>query len=206
MGANRAYDAANCLIDEGANYLISWGTAAALDDSLSPGDVILPEIITDLEGKKYELSDPSKLQIPELIQSYNKKNLRIFRNELAETGEFLDTPEVKKQLQLSTGAWAADMESCAIFRAASEQQLAMNVIRVISDASHHSIPSTVKNHVNKYGQPLFPNFYLSLLLAPQEIVALVQLGLGFRKACNRLKTLSSLFDLIIKKQLTHMTH
>lgn len=194
MGANRAYDATNSLIRDGANYLISFGVAAALHNSLQPGDILLPEKLIDYRGNTQKLNDPSQLKGRLLSHVKCKKRPGIFSKNLAEINEFLDTPESKQQLHQSSGAWAADMESGAIFRATSEHQLPMNIIRVISDDVHQSIPGTVKNHLNKYGQPLFPGFYLGLVFSPIEIISLVQLGLGFRRARRSLTLFSELIN------------
>ena len=45
MGAARAAQAARETLQQGANCLISWGTAAALDPQLRSGDIIVPRCV-----------------------------------------------------------------------------------------------------------------------------------------------------------------
>ena len=42
IGADRAYMAGLVLVSQGATALLSWGYAAALDDRLNAGSLILP--------------------------------------------------------------------------------------------------------------------------------------------------------------------
>lgn len=47
MGSNAAHGAALKLHEYGVNALVSFGVAAALDDKLTPGDLVLPESVVD---------------------------------------------------------------------------------------------------------------------------------------------------------------
>src|SRR4030095_6403214 len=50
IGADRAYMAGSVLVSQGATALLSWGCAAALDDRVSPGCLILPKSIIGENG------------------------------------------------------------------------------------------------------------------------------------------------------------
>jgi nucleoside phosphorylase len=56
MGAERAHAAGELLLSEGATGLLSWGFAAALDDSVKPGTVIVPERVISATGESYPVS------------------------------------------------------------------------------------------------------------------------------------------------------
>ena len=49
-GADNARAASELLIAQGATRLISWGCAAALSESLKPGDLVLADTLIDAEG------------------------------------------------------------------------------------------------------------------------------------------------------------
>ncbi len=49
-GANNARTASELLIAQGATRLISWGCAAALSETLKPGDLVLADTLIDAEG------------------------------------------------------------------------------------------------------------------------------------------------------------
>ena len=49
IGAERAYTAGSVLVSQGATALLSWGYAAALDDRLKAGCLLLPERIIERE-------------------------------------------------------------------------------------------------------------------------------------------------------------
>ena len=51
IGAERAYTAGAVLVSQGATALLSWGCAAALDDRVRPGCLILPERIIGANGE-----------------------------------------------------------------------------------------------------------------------------------------------------------
>ncbi|MDQ3960203.1 MAG: purine phosphorylase, partial [Pseudomonadota bacterium] len=48
MGQARARSAADQLLGQGAQALVSWGTAGALERTLTAGTLILPTTVTDL--------------------------------------------------------------------------------------------------------------------------------------------------------------
>ena len=51
IGAERAHKAGSVLVSQGATALLSWGFAAALDDRLHAGCLILPERIIGANGE-----------------------------------------------------------------------------------------------------------------------------------------------------------
>src|ERR1043166_3470483 len=53
IGPERAYAAAALLFSRGASALLSWGCAAALDDRLPPGAIVLPNEIRSAAGESY---------------------------------------------------------------------------------------------------------------------------------------------------------
>ena len=55
VGRVRAARAATAMLAAGAGSLLSWGTAAALDPGLAPGDLVLPGDV--LAGDGIELHD-----------------------------------------------------------------------------------------------------------------------------------------------------
>ena len=56
IGAERAYTAGALLVSKGATALLSWGCAAALDDRLRPGCLILPERIIAANGEIHKVN------------------------------------------------------------------------------------------------------------------------------------------------------
>ncbi len=189
MGYERATEAAHSLLQSSCNHLISWGCCAALHDTVDTGDIIIPNHLVNSSNQIMTLQLPTAEQNLAL----KKTNITIHYDALANSHEILDTQEKKRQLFDTTNALVADMESYAVANVAKYNQIGCTVIRAVSDNLQQYLPLSASQYVNEYGQPNFPEFYWSLVKKPQDIPAVVKLGLSFNKACNSLKKLSEIF-------------
>ncbi len=185
MGYENARLAAENLIQSGCKHLISWGSCAALSYELSIGDVIIPNTVIDFDNNKTDL-------YPDLLPS------KIIKNNLVRSDTiYLHLDKVvcsesdKKQLHLDTNAVAGDMESLAVVDIAKQHNITSNIIRSVSDSRKTVIPYKITQHINQYGDLIFPDFYKALLLNPFSIPQLIQLGKGFKVAMNNLNLIKN---------------
>lgn len=192
-GANNARSASELLIAQGATRLISWGCAAALSETLKPGDLVLADTLINAEG--------AQIGIDTAWHSYSKKllsaSLKVHTGGLAESLTIVATGQDKKHLHVQTGAVALDMESIAIAKVARQNKLPFLAIRAIADPVNMDLPKAINHSLNNEGDIVLGKLLLFIALHPAELPGLIKLGLYFNAAKNTLK--------LVAKQLDHLT-
>ncbi len=170
----RGGELARSAIREGAEGLISFGTAGGLDPSLKPGDPIIPnsvrtplgrDIPCDMEWMK-SLRRRMVGEGPALETEY-----QVFGSQ-----RLIDTPAKKANLFTGTGASAVDMESHEIAEAARAEGVPFVVARAVSDTSGTAIPEWVGAAVGGRGQVRAFSLIGGLLTHPGDFGALIRLG------------------------------
>jgi adenosylhomocysteine nucleosidase len=189
-GPANAQSAAELLVAKGATRLMSWGCAAALSESLKPGDLILADKLTDVGN--------AEMTVDANWHSYTKNRLAAFAvvhiGPLAESKSIVSSSKDKKQLHSITGAIALDMESIAIAKVAWRHTLSFLSIRVIADPVNMNLPKAVNYSLNDRGEVALGKLLLFLLLHPAELPGLIKLGLHFNAARKTLKSIAIQLD------------
>jgi len=185
-GAERARAGATKLLEYEVRSLLSWGIAGALDASLQPGDVVLPETVIRDSGTY--LTNPEWRQRLHLYMQ--KNNFKVSSGALVQADTILATPEAKAHMHYTSGAAASDLESAAIAAVACDANIDYMAIRAISDDAATAIPDVVIKHTDHYGEPVLPDFIFGLLRGPHQIKPLIVLAQGFRKARKSLTRLA----------------
>ena len=134
MGEEAARQAAAGLKAGGAVALMSFGFAGALDSSLRPGDLVLPETVHAGYPMSVDLGWRSRLR--QMLPA----SLSVSGGTLVASKQVLSSASAKLQLARVTGARAVDMESGAVAEAAVDAGLPFLAVRVISDAVEFSPP------------------------------------------------------------------
>lgn len=184
MGAKRAGDAAQRLIDAGAGALVSWGVAAAVDKILRPGDLILPQTVLSIAGDRF----PVHRAWHTALRCALSPGLDFHTGTLVETREILTDERRKLELSLSHKALAADMETASIAHIALRYGVAFSVVRAVSDTVSMTIPQPLVNAVDPAGR-IDPRTVLNdIVLRPRDWYRITRLGWGMRSACTTLKT------------------
>ena len=192
-GHVNAKSASELLVAKGANRLISWGCAAALSESLKPGDLILADELIDA-GNVVMAASADWL-------AYAKNSLAKFvviqSGRLAESTSIVSSSKEKKQLHAITGAIALDMESVAVARVAKQHTLPFLIIRVIADPVNMNLPRAINYSLNDQGEMVLRKLLLFLFLHPAELPGLIKLGLHFNAAKKTLKSIAVHLDKVI---------
>ena len=192
-GHVNAKSASELLVAKGANQLISWGCAAALSESLKPGDLILADELIDA-GNVVMATSADWL-------AYAKNSLAKFvviqSGRLAESTSIVSSSKEKKQLHSTTGAIALDMESAAVARVAKQHILPFLTIRVIADPVNMDLPRAIYYSLNDQGEMVLRKLLLFLFLHPAELTGLIKLGLYFNAAKKTLKFIAGHLDNVI---------
>ena len=171
MGAKNATRAATALVKCGARWLLSWGTAVALDPTLAPGTMVLPTVILANNGTQ-NCSDP-RLHVEFLRHTLCLATVNT--GMLAETTYVLTSESEKQKLRRATGAVAADMESAAVAAVARRAGIGFLTVRAVLDRSDDALPSHVIGALDPNGRVHPARLILSLFHHPGEIAALWRL-------------------------------
>ena len=193
-GPTNATAAAELLVAKGATRLISWGCAAALADSLKPGDLILADKLIDAENNEMAINADWHRYSHSILSKF----IDVTCGCLAESISIVSTSTDKKQLHSLTGAVALDMESIAIAKIAKQHTLPFLVIRVIVDPVEMSLPLAINHALNERGEIELKKLLVFLFLHPAELPGLIKLGLNFNAAKKTLK--------LVAKQLDRLTN
>jgi len=184
MGAARAAQAARETLQHGAQSLISWGVAAALDPLLRSGDIIVPRCI---------LMDGKNLPVDGALSAGLRRHWRgvpLHDGALWHSPVVLADADKKLAVHTRTGAIAADMESGAIAAAAAEAGAPFLAVRVIVDAQAMTLPAPAVKGVDAYGRVRILDFLRALWREPGSIGPLITLGGAFHRARGRLRAIA----------------
>ncbi len=187
IGETPARSAADHLLAQGARALVSWGTAGALEQTLAPGDLVLPPAVADPSQRLGV--DP--VWHARLVRALDK-HLPVHTGTLIQSEELLATPKQKAELFHKSGAAAVDMESAAIGQAAARAHVPFLIIRAIVDTCSMPIPRAARQAADDYGKIKLRALLSGLGREPLELGALLRLSWNFRTALATLRTVARL--------------
>lgn len=189
-GPENAQAAAELLASRGTTQLISWGCAAALDETLKPGDLTLADTLLDADNAHIDIGSNWHRHTKDLLSKF----LTVHTGCLAESKSIVSSSKDKKQLQSKTGAIALDMESIAIAKVAQQHALPFLAIRAIVDPTNMDLPRAINHSLNDQGDIVLRKLLLFIALHPAELPRLIRLGLHFNAAKNTLKLVAKHLD------------
>jgi len=183
MGPRRASLSSQGLLDQGANALLSWGSAAGLHATLGPGRLILPKLVLSASLTQHFVN-----------QQWHRKLYSVLEvNYLPRTEALVESPSVlmnsdqKLALGRRSGAIAADMESAAIAEVAQRANIPFLAIRAVSDSVQHEIPQRLLQATDEIGRMPWQKILTLIVLRPWRWPTAVRLGWGFRTAMGTLR-------------------
>jgi adenosylhomocysteine nucleosidase len=164
-----AREAAGRLAASGCTHLLSYGLAGGLDPALTPGTLLLPEIVL---GPELLPVDPA--WHARALERF--KDLTPITAPLAGVEEAIASPKAKQDLRARTGAASVDMESQHLGRAAQAAALPFLVLRVVADTAAHGLPPAALVGVRPDGGTDIGAVLRALLRRPGQLPALLRLG------------------------------
>lgn len=192
-GPVNAKNTAELLISKGSTQLLSWGCAAALDPSLKPGDLALPENFLTEQLQKLPVTPNWHQHAINTLSPHFK----ILTDCLAESRQIVSSANEKGMLHEATGCRTIDMESAAIAEVSADAKIPFLAIRTIADPAQLSLPDAVTYALNENGEIEIKKLLGFMAFHPLEIPALIKLGLHFNTARNKLKSVAEYLDIII---------
>jgi len=143
--------------------VVSAGACGALAPALAVGELIVPEVVVDTEGRRY-LTTP----VGGLLRA----------GTLLTVNEVVETTATKARLWMETGAIAVDMESAPIMAWAQPRGVAAAVLRGVSDTATEAVPADLVALVDVGGR-VDPRRALRAALArPSALADALNLGRG----------------------------
>lgn len=185
MGAQAAQQAGQALLKQGAQALLSWGTAVALKPGINPGQLLIPGNVMTADQTPVSVSQDWHT----LLIEHFKDSFSVCTEPLIATDEILYTATRKQAVRIQSGAVAADMESAAIGLLARKNGVKFAAIRVIIDNASMRLPAWLPACIDAYGRVRPAQFISSLLLHPHDWFALFKLARGFGTAQAKLKSM-----------------
>lgn len=201
MGAEGALKATQILHEYEVDALLSFGVAAALDNALIPGDLVLPEMIHS-NGRSLPVTLEWRERIAELLPSY----LTVVGGTLAETKKPLFSRQEKIRLGEETGACAADMETAMVAEFAARADLPFIAIRAIVDPLEFSPPPALMNVVYADGTTDIIRLLPLLFNGAVPLKTLVHLGMGMYAARSTLSKVVETVGFTFKSELIDRSH
>lgn len=189
-GAGNASAAAERLIAQGTTRLLSWGCAAALSDTLKPGDLVLADTLIDAEGAHLSIDSDWHRAAQKCLSNSRP----VHTGSLAESHSIVAYAKDKQHLHRQTGAIALDMESVAIAKVAQQHRLPFLAIRAIADPADMDLPKAVSYAFNDQGDIVLTRLLSFIARHPSEVPGLIKLGLHFNAAQNTLKWAAKQLD------------
>lgn len=177
VGAERAREGAQALVDAGAAALVSFGFAAGLAPGLAAGTVSLPFRVADHAGVARATDELLRARLAARLSAF-----AIADGMLAETRVPLWDVADKRALHASSGAVAADMESVAIAEVAARAHVPFAAVRAILDGVDTPIPRCARSALDPSGGVRAGALALGLARSPWEIGALLRLAFEFAQA------------------------
>lgn len=188
FGAARAHAAAELLLSSGATGLLSWGFAAALDQGMNAGNMILPKRVIGAAGESYPVTVEWHRRLHQALVA----EFPVVTEPLLESAMIVNRPEVKRELARRTQAVGTDMESAAQARLAAARGVPFVAVRVISDTASTRIPQSVMDALDPGGMVSIRRCLTRAVFCPSDGIDMVRLGIQFHAARSSLTRASAL--------------
>ncbi len=167
------------LVAKGADGIVSFGIAGAIDPALTPGTLVVPEAVIDqTDGASFATDADWRQAIAGRSEGIGGAMLTL--------AEAVTTPAAKARLFKQTAAVAVDMESAIAGRLAAERGLPFLVVRAIADDAEQSLPQAALAGVDAEGTVRPWATVAALMRRPGDVGALIRLGRATAKARRRL--------------------
>lgn len=179
----RTAEAAARLLRDGADALLSFGIAGALDPALAPGAVLLPRRVRGAAGEIFA-ADPAWHDA--MRRSLAALGMAPHEGDLLGLAAVAITQHDKAALRARSAAVAVDLESHVAAAAAQRAGRPFLVLRAIADPAAFTLPPAAAVGLDETGRAALLPVLSSLLRQPAQLGALLRLARHTRAALNSL--------------------
>lgn len=181
-GLANAAQAAETALARGAQMLVSFGIAGALQPELRPGSLILPRRIIAAEGPPLHANTHEA----DAIAFAASSAVRVSRDDLVSVGLVVSTTSQKQALAEASKAVAVDMESYAVARIAARAQVPFLALRALADPWNRTIPPAAQKGMGPRGNIRPIAVLLALTKSPKAVQPLAELARDQQQAMRAL--------------------
>ena len=168
-----SYHAANKLIKQNVDFLVSFGFAKSIKKNIKNSEIIIPKKIFNSKGKFLETSKKHN--------EFFKKKIHfktILSNNISTINRIMNKSESVKGQDIG----AVDMESFYVSKAASENNVEFSCVRVIFDDNDTIIPKFLSESIDKEGKIKFFFLIYKVMVLPIRILELYRLSRQYTKS------------------------
>ena len=167
------------LIQRGANQLVSFGIAGALDPSLKPGDLVI--------GSGVRMRDRERQPVDQKWLAHLTMHLTPARvGEVFGSSAIVGRAAEKAMLFRDTGTVCVDQESHWVAAAARAHSLPFAVLRAVADRAEDTLPPAVLVGLDAQGNPQTGAVIGALLRNPVQLPGLIRVALQTNRALKSL--------------------
>jgi adenosylhomocysteine nucleosidase len=153
LGAGNALAAARWLVREGAGALIAAGIAGGLHPGMKRGDLVIPDLILEENGRNgAPLWDAHCRFAERAYEALVDEGESVHRGPIVSATRAVLTVESKRSLYTRTLALAVDMESAPVARIAVEAGLPFFLLRAVCDPADRSVPKAAFDSIDQNGR------------------------------------------------------
>ena len=181
---DRAAAHAQSYLALGLTNLVSFGVCGALDPSLRPGQIVLPERVLTKVGWAFEADPRWRAQLSELA---SQAGLEVAGGDLLGSDQAIFSSADKAALFQDKRGRVVDMESHGIARAADKAEASFVVLRVVADPADRTVPGLVEGLIGADGRPRTGLAALRLLAQPWQLPAMTRLRADLECALRSLR-------------------
>jgi len=183
--SERAAEAAERMLDDGASGLVSFGIAGGLDPSLGPGVVV---IATQIIGPGANPIDCHDGWITRLLEA----GVGFDSGPVLGSDDPIMTTKRKASLYREHGCLAVDMESHAVAAVAQRAGVPFIAVRAVGDPADRSIPRAALAGLAPNGRTRALPVLAALLRRPKDLPTLLRLARDTNAALAALRKVAGL--------------
>jgi adenosylhomocysteine nucleosidase len=187
--SERARQASERLVQEGAAGLASFGLAGGLSPDLAPGDLLLPPTVILPDGGRIATGAAWRERLAVTLE---RAGLRARSAPVAGSDRILATAEAKRALHARSDALAVDMESHAVAAVAARTGLPLLIVRAVADRTDQPIPSAAQAAIGPKGEVRHLAVLGGLVGRPWEVGAVLALGRSSSRGLATLRRVAAL--------------
>ena len=174
----RAREAAGSLISEGCAGLLSFGMAGGLDAALDSGTVVIADAVVAPDGRRFATRAAWREGLRDAVGGAQAATIA----QLSGSDRIVATVQAKRDLRVTTGAAAVDMESHGVAEVAAEAGVPFLALRAVADPGDRAVPAWVIGAVSRDGRVRSSLVTAGILAKPWMLWALIGLARENRKA------------------------
>ncbi len=185
--------AADDLVAQGAELLISFGVCGGLNPAVDCGDLILSAHVGMANGDDLRSTLPDA-NIQELARRVSAAGIRTQAGKSFGSDTAVLTTAEKARLAGETNALCVDMESHAVAQSAVRSDTPFLIVRAVADPAHRAIPALAMAGLAPDGRTRVWPVVKKLIVQPSALPALLRLARDTGQAVRTLRRVAALKD------------